>query len=56
MTIPRKPCKNKVVPPTIPIIKEKEKLHAEIYHLDEDIIDTNHVILQTPKQKLAEIL
>ncbi len=55
MTVLRKPCKKKVVPPTISIIEEEEELYAKIHHPDQDIIDTNHLLLQTPKQELAEI-
>ena len=42
MTIPRKPRKKKVVFPIIPIIEKEEKLYAEVYHLNQDIVDTNH--------------
>ncbi len=56
MTVPRKPRGKKVVPPAIPIIEEEEELYAKIHHPDQDIIDTNHTLLQTPKQELAEIL
>ncbi len=45
MTVPRKLYKKKVVPPAISIIKEKEELYAKIYHLDQDIIDTNYALL-----------
>ena len=56
MTVPRNPCKKKVLPPFVPIIEKEEELFAEINHLNKDIIETNHALLQTPKQELAEIL
>ena len=56
MTVPYKLRKKKVIPPTIPIIEEEEELYAEIYHLNQDTVDTNHTLLQTPKQELTEIL
>ena len=56
MTVPRKPRKKKVVPPAVPIIEEEEELYAEVHHPNQDTVDTNHALLQTPKQELAEIL
>lgn len=56
MTVPRKPRKKKVVSPTVPIIEEEEELYGKINHPNEEIVDTNHALLQTPKQELAEIL
>ena len=56
MTVPPKPRKKKVVPPAVPVIEEEEELYAEIHHPKRDTVDTNHALLQTPKQELAEIL
>lgn len=59
MTIPQKPRKKKVVPSTISstisIIKKEEELYINIDHLNKDIIDTNHALLQMPKQELTKI-
>ncbi len=56
MKVPRKPRKKKVVSLSISIIEEEEEFYAEIHHLNEDIVNTNHALLQTPKQEQAEIL
>ena len=56
MTVPRKPRKKKVLPPSVPIVEEEEELFAKIDHLNKDTVETNHALLQTPKQELAEIL
>ncbi len=55
MTGFRKLCKKKVVLPTVPVIEKEKELYAEIYHPNEEIVNTNHALLQTPKQELAEI-
>ena len=55
MTILYKPRKKKVVPLAVLIIKEKEELYAEVYHSNQDIIDTNYAFFQIPKPELAEI-
>lgn len=39
----------------IPIIEVKKEFYIEINYLNKDIIETNHALLQTPKQKLAKI-
>lgn len=60
MTDLQKFCKKKVmsftIPFTIPIIEKEEEFYVEIYHLDKDTIETNDILLHTPKQELAEIL
>lgn len=40
----------------IPIIEKEKKLYIEIYYSDKNTIKTNHILIQRPKQKLAEIL
>ncbi len=37
------------MPHAIPILEEEEELYAKIHHLDQDTIDTNHVLLQILK-------
>ena len=44
MTVPRKPCKKKVVPSTVLIIEEKKELYAKVYHSNQDTVDTNHAL------------
>ena len=55
MTISCKLRKKKVVFLAVPIIKKKEKLYAEIHHLNQNIIDINHALFQISKQELAKI-
>lgn len=42
-----------VIPSTILIIKEEEKLYIEIYHLNKDIIDTNYVFFLNTQVKVS---
>ena len=53
MTVSHKPCKKKVISP---ILEEEEELYAGVNYLKQDTVDTNHTLLQTPKQELNEIL
>ena len=55
ITVPRKSRKKKVVLSAI-LIEEKEEIHYADIHQPGKDVDTNHTLLQTPKQKLAEIL
>ena len=55
MTVPGKPRKKKVVPSAISIEEEEEINYADI-HQPGKVVDTNHVLLQIPKQELAKIL
>lgn len=48
MTILHKPCKKKVMPLAVPIIKE-EKLDTKIQYFNKNIVDTNYALLETPK-------
>lgn len=41
--------------PTIPIIKEKEKLYIKVYYFNKNTIKTNYVLIQMPELKLAKI-
>ena len=45
----------KVVPFTILIIKEKEKLYIKTHYSNKNIADSNHVFFQIFKEKLAKI-
>lgn len=54
MTVPRKPYKKKNVTSCVPIIEKKE-YYADIQYSNKNVIDTNHTILQIPKEELAEI-
>ena len=56
MTVFRKYHKKKIVSSSVPIIEKEEELYAKIHHPNEDIVNTNYSLFQTPKQKLAEIL
>ena len=56
MIVLRKPCKKKVLPPSVPIIQKEEELFAKIDHFNKDTVETNHALFQTPKQESAEIL
>ena len=56
ITVFCKPYKKKVIFPAVPIIKREEKLYAKVYHPNQDTIDTNYALFQTPKQELAKIL
>ena len=53
MTIPCKPHKKKVIPP---ILEEEKELYAGVDYLEQNTVNTNYALLQTPKQELTEIL
>lgn len=55
MTVPRKPCKKKVVPSAVRIGKEEKEFYADIYHSNKSIIDSNYILFQTLKKELVEI-
>ena len=55
MIVSHKPYKKKVILPSVPIIEKEEELYAKIYHSNQDIVDTNHTLLQIPKQELVKI-
>lgn len=52
MTIPCKLHKNKVIPP---VFVEEKQLSARVHYLEQDRVNTNHALLQTPTQKLTKI-
>ena len=45
MTVPQKPYKKKVLPPSVSIIGEEKGLFAKIDHLNKDTVETNHALL-----------
>lgn len=53
--VPQKLYKKKVVTAVISIIEKEKELYSKIYYLNKNTIDTNHTLLQTLKQELAEI-
>ena len=56
MTVLQKPYKKKVMPSTIPIIKEEKELYAEIHQSDKSIVHTHYALFQILEKELAKIL
>lgn len=55
MTVLQKPYKKKITIPIIPIVEDKEELYADINCLKRDAVDTQHVLLQIPKQEMRNL-
>ena len=56
MTVPRRPRKKKVIPPTTPSEDDENRPYVRAEKSNQNLIQTNHALVQTPKQELAEIL
>lgn len=49
ITVPWKPCKKKVISPTIPVVDNKNELYAEADYSNQNLINTNYTLFKTLK-------
>ena len=56
MTVPQKPHKKKIIPPTTPSEDDENRPYVRAEKSNQNLVQTNHVYVQTHKQKIAKIL
>ena len=56
MTIPQRSYKKKVIPPTTPSEDDKNRPYIRAEKSNQNLVQTNHALIQIPKQELAKTL
>ena len=55
MIVLQRLCKKKIIPSTTPIRDNKDRPYAKNENFNQNLVYTNHTLIQTLKQELAEI-